>query len=679
MSREFEQARVRVHELVDLLEKYSHEYYVRDAPTITDEEYDRLYQELLKLEEEYPELSSSDSPTQIVGGALAEGFSKVEHTVPMMSLDDAFSLEELQAFDERIQRLIGTNYRYVIEFKIDGLAISLRYEEGEFVQAITRGDGQVGEDVTSNVRMIQSVPKKLNGNITTEVRGEIYMPKRSFVMLNQNRDAEGLDVFANPRNAAAGTLRNLDPAVTKRRNLSGFFYTLIAPENFNVHSQHESLELMESWGLPVNSEYQRFENIKEVFEFINSVADRRRDLPYEIDGMVIKVDEFEQQKALDYTARAPRFAIAYKFPAEETKTNVLDIEWTVGRTGVVTPTAIMEPVLLDGSIVQRATLHNVDMIAKKDVRLNDTVIIRKAGDIIPEVVRVIVEERGVDSKVYIPPTECPVCESELVHLEDEVALRCMNLECPAQAIERMNHFVSRGAMNIDGVGEKLVQQMYDAGLVANAADLYNLKTEELLRLERIGEKSSEKILSAIEDSKDNPLSRFLFGLGIRHVGAKASRLIAEKYQTIDDVMDATEEDIQSIDGIGEVIAQSVRTYFDIDETKDLIKRLKSYGLTMIEKSEEIELSQNEVDFFFEKTVVLTGKLEYFTRHALKERIEAAGGKVTGSVSKNTDLLIAGEDAGSKLTKALELETTIWNEAELMEHIGGGIKNETKHT
>jgi DNA ligase, NAD-dependent len=497
----FKQAQKRVEELVLELNQYSHEYYVLDAPTISDAEYDQLYRELVELEERYPELTKQDSPTQRVGDALIEGFKKVEHSSQMLSLENAFNLEELEAFNRRVTQQVEKEFTYFSEMKIDGLAIAIRYEEGLLVQAATRGDGQIGEDVTQNIRAISAIPIRLRENITCEVRGEVYMPKKSFVQLNEEREDEGKATFANPRNAAAGTLRNLNPKITASRNLNAFFYTLVNPEDYGATTQEEAIQLMNAWGLRVNQEYERVDTIDETWSYIEKVENKRQDLSYEIDGAVIKVNEFSVQNQVGMTVKAPRWAIAYKFKAEEARTKLHEIEWTVGRTGVVTPTAIMDPVTVAGSTVQRASLHNVDLIKERDVRIGDTVIIHKAGDIIPEVLRVVLEERPEDSEPYEIPNECPACGSELTHLEDEVALRCINPACPVQAQERVIHFASRNAMNIDGLGEQRVRQLFHADLISNVVDLYDLQAEELMELERMGEKSSNNLIQAIEASK----------------------------------------------------------------------------------------------------------------------------------------------------------------------------------
>jgi len=665
----FEEARERMEELIPLLDKYSHEYYVLDSPSIPDEDYDKMYRELVEIEEAYPELIQQDSPTQRVGGDLLEGFNKVEHDSQMLSLDNVFSYEELKNFDERIRRNTTGRIQYFCELKIDGLAVSLKYKDGRLVQAATRGDGTVGEDVTGNVRAIKPIPLSLKEKVTLEARGEIYMPKDSFLKLNQSREEEGKNVFANSRNAAAGTLRNLDPKVTASRNLNVFLYYLVNSEVLGVDSQEEALNTLDQVGLRTNKERAVFESVDEVWSYIQEYEEKRNSLPYEIDGIVIKVNEFKRQNELGNTVKAPRWATAYKFPAEEAFTTLHEVEWTVGRTGVVTPTAIMDPVTLAGSVVQRASLHNVDLMEEKDIRLEDRVVIRKAGDIIPEVVRVDFDSRPAGSEPYEFPDKCPACGSELTHLDDEVALRCINPQCPAQSKEKLIHFVSRNAMNIDGLGEKIVSQLFEKDLVRDSADLYSLKKEDLLDLERMGDKSSDNLLKAIEDSKSNSLERLLFGLGIRHVGVKAGRLLAEKFGTINKVMEADEEDILSIDGIGEIIAESIVEFFSLEEAQVLIDKLKAADVNMTYLKKVTEASQSaEESVFNGKTMVLTGKLKQYTRNELKEILIELGANVTGSVSKNTDILVAGEDAGSKLDKAQNLDIDIWSEDQLVQEL-----------
>lgn len=667
-SLNFKEAQVRVNELVFDLNQYSHEYYVLDAPTISDPDYDKLYRELLELEQLFPELVKQDSPTQRVGDELIGGFQKVEHSSQMLSLDNAFDFEELKAFDQRVTQLASQDFDYFAEMKIDGLAIVLRYEDGFLVQAATRGDGMVGEDVTENIRAIAAIPVRLRENVTAEIRGEIYLPKESFVKLNEERESEGKDTFANPRNAAAGTLRNLDPKITASRNLNGFFYTLMNPEEYGVETQEESIEIISRWGLRTNKDYKRFKEIAEVWQFIEEANDERQSLPYDIDGVVIKINQLAVQSEVGMTVKSPRWAIAYKFKAEEAVTKILDIEWSVGRTGVVTPTAIMEPVFVAGSTVQRASLHNVDLIKERDIRIGDTVVIHKAGDIIPEVLRVVLEERTKDIEPYEIPTTCPACGSELTHLEDEVALRCINPACPVQAQERIIHFSSRNAMNIDGLGEQRARQLFDAGLLASVVDLYDLKVEQLLELERMGEKSSQNLVDAIEASKANSLERIIFGLGIRHVGSNTARLLAAKFVTMENLMVASYEEIVNIEGIGEIIADSVVSFFENEAAQELIKQLKERGLNLTYLQAATVIDEGIKAVFEGKTMVLTGRLEKFSRNELKAKLESYGAKVTGSVSRNTDILVAGENAGSKLDRALELGIEIWSEQELLEKL-----------
>ena len=664
----FEQARKRVEELIPLLDQHSHDYYVLDQPTIPDEEYDKLYRELVELEEKFPTLVQSESPTQRVGGALLDGFTKVQHDTPMLSLDNAFSKEELQDFDRKISQTLDSPYTYQCELKMDGLAVSLKYHQGKFEQAVTRGDGTEGENVTANVKTIRSIPLTLKKPLTLEARGEIYMPKASFLALNQKREEEGASVFANPRNAAAGTIRNLDPKVTSSRNLNVFLYSLAQIEERDIDSQSDALGLMDDLGLNTNSDRRIYDSMDEVWEFVQEYQSKRADLPYEIDGIVIKVNELANQEKIGYTVKAPKWAIAYKFPAEESETLLQTVEWSVGRTGVVTPTAVMDPVQLAGTTVQRASLHNIDLMKEKDIRLGDTVVVRKAGDIIPEVIQVNKDKRPKDSQPYDYPTRCPVCDSELMHLEDEVALRCMNPACSAQAKEKLTHFVSRNAMNIDGLGERIAEQMYDEAIVKNPAEFYYLKKDELLKLDKIAEKSADNLLRAIEASKENSLERLIFGLGIRHVGTKAARLLAEAFITMDKLRQASKEEIEAIEGMGEIIAESIQAFFELDEVDRLLEKLEAADVNMEYKGKRKEEIEQIATFFTDKTVVITGKLEEFTRNELKEKLTNNGAKVTGSVSKNTDYLVAGEDAGSKLAKANKLGIPVLNEQQVLKEI-----------
>ena len=659
----------RVEELNNLLHQYGHAYYVLDKPLTSDAIYDQYMQELLSIEAENPDLIYPDSPSQRVGGEILKGFGKVVHEFPMLSLSNAFNEEDLREFDKRVKAAAGHDVSYICELKIDGLAISLRYVDGKFVQGSTRGDGTVGEDITASLKTIRTIPLRLKESVAIEVRGEAYMPKQSFVKLNAMRDESGEEPFANPRNAAAGSLRQLDPKIAASRNLAIFIYGIGGDGSaYGQDSHSDSLDYLAALGFETNKERKRCNTIDEVIDYVGRWGESRSALDYEIDGIVVKVDNFEDQEQLGFTAKSPKWATAYKFPAEEVVTTLLDIELSVGRTGVVTPTAILEPVLVAGSTVGRASLHNEDLIKEKDVRIGDTVIIRKAGDIIPEVVAAIVEKRTGDEVPFEMPKNCPVCDSELVRIEEEVAIRCVNPQCPAQMKEAIIHFVSRNAMNIEGIGERVVDLLYKADLVQDVSDLYTLTREQLIELERMGEKSVSNLLTAIEASKENSLEKMLFGLGIRHVGEKAATILAEEFGTLADLMVADAERLIIIHEIGDKVADSITTYFSNEKVLEVLRKLEAYGLNTAYKGRRRQ--DVPIDGLFSgKTVVLTGKLSILTRGEAKEKIEAFGGKVSGSVSKKTDLVIAGEDAGSKLAKAEELEITVWNEAELIEALG----------
>lgn len=660
-----QEVQLRISELVKELNQYAHEYYVQDRPTVEDFVYDQLYQELVNLEMEHPTLIREDSPTQRVGGLVSTGFEKVNHEIPLYSLNDAFSEQDLIAFDQRVEKTLGHPVHYTCELKIDGLSISLRYEAGRFVRGATRGDGSIGENITENLKTVRSIPLELTHPYSMEVRGECYMPKESFVQLNQRQEEAGLDVFANPRNAAAGSVRQLDSKVTAERNLSSFLYTVADAGMLHVTNQIDALKELNELGFKTNPESRLCSSISEVWAYIEEYQLKRSELPYEIDGVVIKANEFSDQDDLGFTVRAPRWAIAYKFPPEEVETTIEDIEWTIGRTGVVTPTAVMTPVKVAGTTVARASLHNRDYIAAKDIRLNDQVIIYKAGDIIPEVAYVLLDKRPENSRIYEIPTLCPVCQSELVHLEEEVALRCINPKCPAQMKEGLNHFVSRNAMNIDGLGPKVLEQLYDKELVKDVADLYILTESDFLSLEKIKEKSANNFLAAIQKSKDNSAERLLFGLGIRHVGAKAAKILLEKFGDIPTLSQAKKEEIANIYSIGQVIADSVVNYFDNREVHELLEELTAAGVNLTYLGKTADDFATVSSVFKDKRIVLTGKLTHFNREEAKEKIESLGGKIIGSVSKKTDLVIAGEDAGSKLTKAESLGIEIWTEAEMV--------------
>lgn len=660
-----EDAKKRVDELHKLLNQYGYEYYVLDKPSVPDSEYDKRMQELIALETEFPQLKTPNSPTQRIGGEVLEGFQKVRHRIPMLSLANAFNEADLRDFDRRVRQTVGDT-AYVCELKIDGLAVSLRYENGVFVQGSTRGDGTVGEDITANLRTVRSIPLQLTEKVTIEVRGEVFMPKKSFAKLNKEREENGEILFANPRNAAAGSLRQLDPKIAASRNLDVFLYA-IGENHLELIERHsEGLNYLDRLGLKTNQERRLCSTIDDVLEYIKEWQEKRPDLPYEIDGIVVKVDRYDQQEKLGTTVKSPRWAIAYKFPAEEVMTKLIGIDLSVGRTGVVTPTGILEPVRVAGTTVQRASLHNEDLIKEKDIRIGDYVIVKKAGDIIPEVVRSVPEKRTGKENPFAMPTHCPACGSELVRLEGEVALRCINPKCPAQIREGLIHFVSRNAMNIDGLGEKVITQLFQENLVADVADIYKLTKDQLIQLERMGEKSVQNLLTAIEASKENSLERLLFGLGIRHVGAKAAKILAQTYEHIDRLMEAKEEELQAITDIGEKMANSIVTYFQAPEVKELIDELKSLGVNVTYKGER---PQNIADIespVAGKTIVLTGKLTNLSRNEAKEKLEQLGATVTGSVSKKTDIVIAGADAGSKLEKAQSLDIEIWSEEQFLE-------------
>ena len=652
----------KIKALQNKLNRYNYEYHVLDDPTIPDSEYDRLLHELIALEEQYPEFKSDTSPTVRVGGEVLSRFEKVAHDTPMLSLGNAFNEEELRAFDKRVREAVG-DVEYMCELKIDGLAVSLKYESGRFVQGTTRGGGTVGENITANLRTIRAIPLTLDRPLSFEVRGEAYMPKSSFEKLNEEKEKNGDTPFQNPRNAAAGSLRQLDPKLAAKRNLSIFLYSVNDLTELEAETQSAALDELDAAGFRTNRERRLVGSIDEVLEYIEYWENHRNDLEYDIDGIVIKVNAFSGQEEMGYTAKSPRWAIAYKFPAEEVVTDLIDIELTVGRTGAITPTAILKPVKVAGTTVARASLHNHELIEEKDIRINDKVVIRKAGDIIPEVVRPILEER-TDQEIYEAPTQCPGCGHATVKLEDEVAIRCINPGCPAQLVEGMIHFVSRSAMNIDGLGEKVVRQLFDAGLIKDVGDIYALTYDDLIPLERMGDKKIENLLSAIEASKENPLRKLLVGLGIRFLGTKASELIAREFGSMEAIMEQPKERFIEIPEIGEKIADSIVTYTAHPDFRELIDKLERYGVNMTEEVQEASSGALEG-----MTFVLTGKLAELTRNEAKSMIEDAGGKVTGSVSSKTDVVVAGEDAGSKLEKAQSLGVTVWNEQEFIEKMG----------
>ncbi|MBC6310518.1 NAD-dependent DNA ligase LigA [Listeria sp. FSL L7-1582] len=660
--------RKRYEELIKELERLSYEYYVADNPTSPDSLYDQLLHELIALEEKNPDWVTPESPSQRVGGEVLAGFQKVAHETPMLSLGNAFNHEDLQDFDRRVREKVGEDVAYMCELKIDGLAVSLQYEAGKYKRGATRGDGTVGEDITSNLRTIRSIPMTLQEPFTIEVRGEAFMPKQSFQKLNEKREEDGLEVFANPRNAAAGSLRQLDTKIAASRNLDIFLYAVADFGDMGVATHSEGLAHLEKLGLKVNKERRLCQSLEEIFAYIAEWTAARSGLAYDIDGIVIKVDSLEQQRTLGFTAKSPRWSIAYKFPAEEVATKLLDIELGIGRTGVVTPTAILEPVRVAGTTVGRASLHNEDLIRDRDIRIGDTVLIKKAGDIIPEVIRVVEEDRTEEQVPYRMPTHCPTCESELVRLEGEVALRCINPKCPAQLKEGLIHFVSRNAMNIDGLGEKVVVQLFEQELITDVADLFFLSGEKLVELERMGEKSVQNLLASIDKSRENSLEKLLFGLGIRHVGAKAAKVLAQYFETMDALRVAEKEALIEVPDIGEKMADSIVAYFENEEVHELLAKLEKAEVNMMYTGPKLELMPEEALVFANQKVVLTGKLEHLKREEAKALIESLGGNVTGSVSKNTDVVVAGSDAGSKLAKAEELGIAIWSEQKLMEYL-----------
>ncbi|WP_282198649.1 NAD-dependent DNA ligase LigA [Collibacillus ludicampi] len=667
--KSLEEIQSRIEKLRAEIREHDYRYHVLDQPAISDYEYDQMMRELVDLENQYPELITPDSPTQRVGGEPLEGFEKVSHRTPMLSLSNAFGPEDLREFDRRVRgALPGEQVNYVCELKIDGLAVSLIYEHGVFVRGATRGDGEVGEDITANLRTIKAIPLVLPRPLTLEVRGEAYLPRREFVRINREREEAGEPLFANPRNAAAGSLRQLDPRIVSRRNLSLFAYAMGYLEDETIETHYEGLQLLKDLGFKVNPYMRVCADIEEVIDFIGEWAGKRADLPYDIDGMVIKVNRYDQQARLGATAKSPRWAIAYKFAAEQAETILRDIEVSVGRTGVVTPTAILDPVQLAGTTVSRATLHNEDIIRELDVMLGDTVIVQKAGDIIPEIVRVLKEKRTGNERAYHMPTHCPECDSELVRLEGEVALRCINPRCQAQIREGIIHFVSRDAMNIDGLGERVVTQLFQAGLIRDVADLYTLTEEQLLPLERMGKKSVENLLTSIERSKENSVERLIFGLGIRFIGEKAAKLLAQHFMTLDRLMQASFDELIAVPEIGPKMADSILHYFAQDTVHVVIEKLRAAEVNFTYRGPAPVAVEESP--FAGKTFVLTGTLTKFDRKEASAMIEQRGGKVTSSVSKKTDYVIAGEKAGSKLDKARELGIQVLDEDTLLEWLGG---------
>lgn len=653
----------RVQTLHRLLHQYNYEYHVQDNPSVPDSEYDQLLHELIEIEQNHPEFKTADSPTVRIGGQAQSSFEKKRHDTPMLSLSNAFSEEDLRRFDQRIRDAVG-QVEYMCELKIDGLAVSLKYVDGKFVQGLTRGDGTIGEDITENLKTIQAIPLTLKESISFEVRGEAYMPRQSFLKLNEQKEKNEEQPFANPRNAAAGSLRQLDSKLAASRKLDIFIYSINDFTELDATSQSEALDKLDQLGFKTNQERSKAGSINDVIDYIEYWTEKRESLVYDIDGIVIKVNQIELQEEMGFTQKSPRWAIAYKFPAEEVVSQLHDIELSIGRTGVVTPTAILEPVRVAGTTVSRASLHNEDLIHEKDIRIGDHVVIKKAGDIIPEVVRVILDRRPDDAKTYHMPTHCPSCDHELVRIEGEVALRCINPKCQAQLVEGLIHFVSRQAMNIDGLGTKIIKQLYHNHLIKDVADIFYLTKEDLLPLERMGEKKAQNIINAIEKSKAQSLEHLLFGLGIRHLGVKASRVLAEEYETMDQLFEVTKAQLIEIHDIGEKLAQSLITYLENEDIQSLIKKLQQQNVNMTFKGQKLSNVEGHPELSG-KTIVLTGKLKQMTRSEATNWLKLQGAKVTSSVTKSTDLVIAGEDAGSKLTKAKSFGTTIWNEQELI--------------
>lgn len=659
-----EELRQRIEQLRWELRYHNYRYYILDDPSISDQEYDSLMRELIELEAKHPELITADSPTQRVGHTPSAKFATVTHQEPLLSLSNAFSEQDLLAFQERVQKQSTTPLSYVCELKIDGLAVSLNYEEGVFVQGATRGDGEVGEDITTNLRTIRSLPLRLHKPITLNVRGEVYIDREDFASLNEQRKGEGESLFANPRNAAAGSLRQLDPRITAQRPLDIFLYGLGGVEKLDLRTQGDALRYIKELGLRTNPHYKVCTHFAEVLDFVRVWQGKRNSLPYEIDGVVVKVNELAVHRELGTTARSPRWAIAYKFPPEQVITKVVKIGIQVGRTGALTPLAELEPVVVAGSTVSRATLHNEDIVRERDIRVGDYVVLQKAGDVIPEIVRSLPERRDGSEVPFTMVTNCPACGSAVVRPLGEAVTRCVNSQCPAQRLEKLIHFASKGALDIEGLGPAIVTQLVDAQLVQNPADFYRLTKENLLSLERFGEKSAENLLAAIESSKGQPLARVLFGLGIRLVGAEVARELAQATASLDSLAGLTKEELLQIPAVGEKIAQSILDYFADPENQQLVQELKEVGIRMHTTSQE-ESAQPLQGYTF----VVTGRMEGFSRTEIEELLRSLGAHVTSSVSKQTSFLVAGEGGGSKLTRATELGIPVLAEHELRGFLG----------
>ena len=667
-----EAVKKRMDELVELINYHNEKYYVEDSPEISDYEYDMLMKELIDIENSQPEIKRADSPSQRVGGRPLDKFEKVVHSSPMLSLSNAFSEGDLMDFDKRVRSSLGGDVQYYVEFKIDGLSVGLTYEGGVLSVGATRGDGVTGENITENLRTVRSIPLRLRENMDMKVRGEVFIPKEKFEELNDIQEENGLQIFANPRNAAAGSLRQLDPSVTAKRPLDIFVFNLESADHMEFESHGETIEYMKKLGIKVNGDNKLCNDMNEVIEHIHYWSEHRDSLPYEIDGMVVKVNSLAQRDVLGNTSKSPRWAIAYKFPAEQKKTRLSDITVQVGRTGTITPTAELEPVRVAGSTVSRATLHNEDYIREKDIRIGDVVIIQKAGDVIPEVVRVVKEERTGEEKEFSMPTTCPACGYETMRVEGEAALKCTNISCPAQIRRGIIHFVSRNAMNIDGLGESIVTLLLKNEIISDIADLYSLEKEELVQLERMGEKSAQNLIDAIEASKGNDLDRLVFGLGIKFIGAKAAKILAKNFESLDEIMAADFEKLVDLEEFGPKMAESALEYFKNEKNINLIQKLKSAGVNTVSLSGG---KSSEPPIFEGMKIVLTGKLSSMTRDDAKAKIESRGGKATSSVSKKTDFVLAGEDAGSKLDKAMSLGVKVVDEAAFNDILGLGSKED----
>ena len=650
------QIKEEISKLVSLLNKYSYDYYVEDNPQISDTEYDTLYKQLEKLEKKHPEFILENSPTQRVGDKVLDEFEKITHKVPMLSLSNTFSTEELREFDSRVKKLVPDDkVEYICELKIDGLAISINYENGKLVSAATRGDGTVGEDVTENIKTIFSIPKVLKDNRSFEVRGEVYLPRKSFELLNKERENNNEVLFANPRNAAAGSLRQLDSKITAKRRLSAFIYSIVGDDS--IISQEHALNIAEDYALPVNPNFKLCKDIDEVISYINYWTENKEDLPYDIDGIVIKVNSYSTQEEVGYTQKSPRWATAYKFPEEELATKLLDVELSVGRTGIITPVAILDPIVISGSTVSKASLHNKDIIDELDIHIGDMVVVKKAGEIIPKVVRVVKELRTEGTNKYIMPTICPSCKEQTYVKENDPFTRCKNPDCPDQNIKKIIHFASREALNIEGLGDKVVATLYEQGIISHTIDLFSLDRTRLVSLDRMGEKSVDNLLNAIENAKQSSLDKVIFALGILNVGKKASKILAEKYLNLTNFMNATLDELINLDDVGQITADSILDYLSDENNIRFINDLISIGMNPQYEIKEV----NTDNIFAGKTVVLTGKLVELTRNEAKEYLEKNGAKVTGSVTSKTDLVIAGEKAGSKLVKAEQLGIEVINE------------------